>query len=63
MMTTHKFQAGQTVEIVSRRFTTHTAGAFTVVRPLPSERGTENQYRIRSRADGQERVVGEYDLV
>jgi hypothetical protein len=62
-MTTYKFQAGETVEIVSRRFTTHTSGAFTVVRPLPSERGAENQYRIRSRTDGQERVVGEFDLV
>jgi hypothetical protein len=61
MISTHKFKAGQTVAVAPRRYNPLIGGRFTVVRILPTERGS-NQYRIRSVADGHERVVMEGEI-
>jgi hypothetical protein len=60
-MMPHKFQTGDNVEIVSRRYE-KPAGPFVVVRQMPSERGM-NQYRIRSTTDGRERMVMENEVI
>ena len=60
-MTTHKFKNGQSVTLVRRRYERTPAGSFTVLRALPTEHGI-NQYRIKSTADGHERVVSEAEL-
>jgi hypothetical protein len=52
----HKFKAGQTVRLHLGPDIGKTRGNFKVVRLLPSEHGI-NQYRIKSDADGHERVV------
>jgi len=63
-METHRFKVGQQVEFIpspgaadmrSQR------GRFEVVRLLPAE-GAENQYRVKSKMDGHERVVKEREL-
>lgn len=61
-MTGHKFKAGQTVTVVARRYEASPRGSFSIVRILPTEHGV-NQYRIKSVADGHERVVSEAELV
>jgi len=61
MITTHKFTAGQAVTVVPRRYDPRFGGSFEVIRVLPTERGN-NQYRIRSVADGHERVVTEGEI-
>jgi hypothetical protein len=60
-MTAHKFKDGQTVTIVARRYEVTPSGSFSIVRALPTEQGIK-QYRIRSNADGHERVVSEAEL-
>lgn len=60
-MTLHKFKAGQTVTMIPNRAHGSPKGSFEVVRLLPTERGN-NQYRIRSVADGHERVVMESEI-
>jgi hypothetical protein len=60
-MMTHKFETGETVEIISRRYE-KPEGPFVVVRLMPSERGM-NQYRIRSQTDGRERMVMENEVI
>ncbi len=61
-MTEHKFKAGQSVELRGRAGMRLPQGSFSVVRPLPAE-GRENQYRLKSKRDGHERVAAESDLV
>jgi hypothetical protein len=62
MMNLHKFKLGQTVSIVGgRRQGAPPPGRFEVVRLLPETAGN-NQYRVRSKHDGHERVVMETDL-
>jgi hypothetical protein len=61
-MALHKFKPGQTVSILGgRRQGAPPSGRFEVVRLLPETAGT-NQYRVRSKADGHERVVTESEL-
>lgn len=60
-MTAHKFRTGQTVTIATRRYEETPGGSFSVVRALPTEHGIK-QYRIKSNADGHERVVSEAEL-
>jgi hypothetical protein len=60
-MTAHKFRTGQTVMIATRRYEETPGGSFSVVRALPTEHGIK-QYRIKSNADGHERVVSEAEL-
>ena len=58
-MATHKFAVGQTLHF-SPGFgeESKSKGRYKVVRQLP-ETGNMLQYRIKSEADGQERVVRE----
>lgn len=58
---TYKFAAGQTVVFVPGSDERKYGGLFEVVRRLPEEHG-QHQYRIRSRSDGHQRVVWEYQL-
>jgi len=60
-MTAHRFKPGQTVTIATRRYAETPTGTFSIVRVLPTEHGIK-QYRIRSNADGHERVVSEAEL-
>ena len=60
-MATHKFKAGQQVTVASHRPSGVTGGAFKIIRLMPEERGVW-QYRVKSVADGHERVVLESDV-
>ena len=60
-MAVHKFKAGQQVTVASHRPSGVTGGTFKVILVLPEERGVW-QYRVKSVADGHERVVLESDL-
>jgi len=60
-MVAHKFKAGQQVIVAPHRPSGVTGGTFKIVRVLPEERGVW-QYRVKSVADGHERVVLESDL-
>ncbi len=61
-MSEHKFRVGQAVEFFPDRTVGHQAkGRYTIVRLLPVE-GNTPQYRIKSKADGHERMVRESDL-
>lgn len=60
-MQAHKFAAGQTVVFVPGGNERKHGGLFEVVVRLPDEHG-QHQYRIRSRHDGHQRVVWEYQL-
>ena len=57
----HKFDIGQTVTIVTRRYETTPQGDFQIVRRLPTEHGVR-QYRVKAVGDGHERVVSEAEL-
>jgi hypothetical protein len=61
-MTNHKFKVGQNVLINRPGYDSLRHTAFLVVRHLPQAQGV-NQYRIKSVADGRERVVIESELV
>jgi len=59
---THKFKLGQSVHFAAGlQHTPKARGYYEVVRLLPSDT-RDNQYRIKSEADGHERVVRESEL-
>jgi hypothetical protein len=59
----HKFQVGQTVQLVEgRRYVTTSAIGYKVVRQLP-ESGGERSYRIKGAHESFERVVIESQLI
>lgn len=60
-MTPRKFKAGQQVMIAPNRYGSLRRETFEVVRVLPEEHGVYH-YRIKSVADGHERVVLESEL-
>ena len=61
-MAIHKFSVGQAVALSPDRFVGRTrTERFTVVRLLP-EAENALQYRVKSKADGHERVVREDQL-
>lgn len=61
-MEPHKFRVGQSVELLrSHEHHLKPLGTFEVVRVMPTEHG-HRQYRIRSLADGHERVAMEGEL-
>jgi hypothetical protein len=60
-MTVHRFKAGQQVTVAAHRPSGVIGGTFKILRVLPEERGVW-QYRVKSVADGHERVVLESDL-
>jgi hypothetical protein len=58
----HIYKTGESVTLVTRKiYSRESLGVFQVVRLLPVEQGGA-QYRIRSVADGHERVVVEGEL-
>jgi hypothetical protein len=61
IMADHKYKSGQSVELRARMGGGMPTGAFSVVRTLPPD-GRENQYRLKSKRDGHERVAPESDL-
>lgn len=61
-MSTPKFAVGQTVRFMpDRRQVSSARGQFKVVRLLPEE-ASVFQYRVKSQADGHERIVREDQL-
>jgi hypothetical protein len=61
-MQIHKFRVGETVHYRPNAFDRATSrGDYEILRLLPAE-GTDNQYRLKSVADGHERVVRESQL-
>ena len=60
-MKSHKFGVGQTVRYSPRGTYSGPGGSYKVVRLLPAE-ANDNQYRVKSSADGHERVVKESQL-
>ena len=65
-MATHKFAVGQTIRFTPDRHDRHqlapAQGRFKIVRLLP-ETASVFQYRVKSQADGHERVVREDQLI
>jgi hypothetical protein len=57
----HKFRVGDVVEARASLFKATPPGPYDVVRLLPPV-GTSNQYRLKSRLNGHERVVCEDDI-
>jgi hypothetical protein len=55
-MSLHKFKLGQTVSLSGSRREPALRGRFEIVRLLPEVAGN-NQYRVRSKEDGHERIV------
>ena len=62
MINMHKFKVGQSVELLRKEQHLKPLGLFEIVRIMPTEHG-ERQYRIRSLADGHERMALEAELV
>ena len=59
----HRFQVGQTVQLVEgRRYLTTSAIGYKVIRQLP-ESGGERAYRIKGAHESFERVVIESQLI
>ena len=62
MAVSHKFHVDQSVEFFPDRSVDHKAkGRYTIVRLFPMD-GNIPQYRIKNKADGQERMVRENEL-
>lgn len=57
----HKYHVGQTVTLTPTRYGAHRQGGFEVTCLLPQEHGI-NKYRLRSQADGHDRVANEDEL-
>ena len=62
MINAHKFKVGQSVELLRNEQHLKPLGLFEIVRIMPTEHGAR-QYRIRSLADGHERMALETELV
>ncbi len=61
-MQAHRFKVGKTVRFTPGGLNpTAPAGNYEITRLLPAD-GTDNQYRIKSVADGHERVAKENQL-
>ena len=60
-MADHKFKPGQSVELRPKMGSWSRADTFSIVRTMPPE-GRENQYRLKSKRDGHERVAAERDI-
>ena len=61
MIDTHKFKLGQSVELLRKEQHLKPLGMFEIVRIMPTEHDFR-QYRIRSLADGHERMAMETEL-
>jgi len=58
----HKFKVGQTVDLIQSTFRSAARGHYEIVSLRPAD-GENPQYRIKSRSETHERVVGESDLM
>jgi len=58
----HKYSIGQTVHYFGEAGTHNVSGGYEIVRVLPESSSGDLQYRLKRRADGQERVAGEHQL-
>lgn len=58
----HKYRVGQTVDLIQSTFRTAARGNYEIVSLRPAEGGNP-QYRIKSKSEAHERVVGESDLI
>jgi hypothetical protein len=62
-MSEHRYRVGQAVEFFPERGVEHTSkGRYKIVRLFLGE-GNSPRYRIKNETDGQERMVGESELV
>jgi len=61
-MTIHKFRVGQTVHFAPDRYQDHAGRGFLKVTRLLPDSASAPQYRIKSQADGHERIAGEDQL-
>ena len=59
---THKFKVGQTVDLIQATFRSAAKGHYEIVNLRPAD-GEVPQYRIKSKSETHERVVGETDLI
>jgi len=60
-MTEPKFEAGDTVRLISSAYIPKGLGEFKIVRRLPTEHGMHG-YRVQSLVDGHLRVVMESEI-
>ncbi len=58
----HRFKIGQTVDLIPSTFRSAARGHYEIVSLRPVEGGNP-QYRIKSKSENHERVVGESDLI
>jgi hypothetical protein len=58
----HRFKIGQTVDLIPSTFRSAARGNYEIVSLRPAEGGNP-QYRIKSKSENHERVVGESDLI
>lgn len=58
----HKFPVGEAVTLLPSNYGTNRRGRFAVTSLLPQDHGI-NQYRLKSAADGHERIANENELI
>ena len=59
---THKFEVGQTVDLIQSTSRPAASGHYEILSLRPAEGGSP-QYRIKSKSESHERVVTESDLI
>ncbi len=58
----HKYRVGQSVDLLPSTFRSAARGNYEIVSLRPAEGGSP-QYRIKSKSESHERIVGVSDLV
>ncbi len=58
----HKYRVGQSVDLLPSTFRSAARGNYEIVSLRPAEGGSP-QYRIKSKSETHERIVGEGDLI
>jgi hypothetical protein len=58
----HKYRVGQSVDLLPSTFRSAARGNYEIVSLRPAEGGNP-QYRIKSKSENHERIVGEGDLI
>jgi hypothetical protein len=58
----HKYRVGQSVDLLPSTFRSAARGNYEIVSLRPAEGGNP-QYRIKSKSETHERIVGEGDLI
>jgi hypothetical protein len=57
-----RFRAGQLVRLCRSHYRTNSPGEYKILHALPSERGGELEYRVKSLLEPYERVVKESEI-